>query len=155
GFDCVRLAIDVAALMAAPDETALDRLVAELTAGIGRRARFGLKVIADIHPLPRGAHPVSGFADTDLIDGPEGPKFRRLVEVVLRLSIAIGANFGPSEVAVELFNEPPEPKTFSGKVPWNEQIEAYWRQVRRVLPDHTLIVAGTGFAALDGLTSGV
>ncbi len=112
GFDCVRMAIDIAALMAASDDAMLDRLVEQLMAGISRRVTVGLKVIADIHPLPSGAHPVSGFADVDIIDGPMGPKFRRLLQVVSRLAARNRRqDFYPAEVALELFNEPPAPSS--------------------------------------------
>jgi aryl-phospho-beta-D-glucosidase BglC (GH1 family) len=154
GFDCVRMAIDVAALMASPNDAALDRLVEQVANGVARRVKIGLKVIADVHPLPGGTHPVSGFADVDMIDGPSGPKFRRLLQVVSRLAVAIGTRSRPSDVALELFNEPPPPNAFSRRAPWNKQIETYWGEIRRVLPDHTLIVAGMGFAEIDGTITG-
>jgi hypothetical protein len=97
---------------------------------------------------------VPGFSDVDIIDGPGGPKFSRLLTVVSRLAIAIGARFQTSDVALELFNEPPTPESFSGRASWNTQIETYWKLIRRVMPYHTLIVAGTGFAAIDGVFSG-
>lgn len=154
-FDCVRMVIDVAALMAAPDDAALNRLVAQLIAGMTRRVNLGLKVIADIHPLPKGVHPVPGLSDVEIIDGPHGPKFQRLVQVVARLAGALKKAFRPSDVALELFNEPPEPGAFADRRPWNTQIEDYWQQIRKVLPDHTLIVAGMGLAEIDGTDSGV
>lgn len=155
GFDCVRVAIDVAVLMSATDDRALDALVAQVLQGIGRRVRAGLKVIADIHPLPKGAHPVPGWSDTDIIDGPQGPKFQRLVYVVSRLASAISNTVAASDVALELFNEPPVPADFARKETWNTQLEAYWREIRRVLPNHTIIVAGMGLAAIDGTFTGV
>lgn len=154
GFDCLRMVIDVGALMSARSETLLDSLVAQIMIGISRRVDSGLRVIVDIHPFPRGAHPVSGFADVDLLDGETGEKFQRLIHVVSKLAISIGARFPPALVAIELFNEPPSPTSFNDQRPWNEQIEFYWKQIRLILPTHTLIVAGTGFAELDGSVSG-
>ena len=148
------MVIDVAVLMAAKDDATLDRFVAELTTGINRRVRQGLKVIADIHPFSIGMHRVPGFADVDLIDGPKGPKFTRFIYVVSHLAAAIRTKFSPADVALELFNEPPLPAAFSDKEPWNAQIKLYWHQIRKILPDHTIIVAGMGFAEIDGTVSG-
>nr|WP_283818417.1 cellulase family glycosylhydrolase [Bradyrhizobium diazoefficiens] len=154
GFDCLRMVVDVGALMSAETEPQLDALVEQIRIGISRRIRSGLRVIVDVHPFPVGTHPVAGFADVDLIDGPDGPRFQRLIHVVRKLAQAVRDHFSAAEVAVELFNEPPPPESFRTRRAWNEQIEYYWKQIRVVLPSHTLIVAGTGFAGLDGLISG-
>lgn len=154
GFDCLRMVVDVGALMSVGTEPQLDALVEQIQIGISRRIRSGLGVIVDVHPFPVGTHPVPGYADVDLIDGPDGPHFQRLIHVVRKLAQAVHHHFSAAEVAVELFNEPPSPESFNTRRPWNEQIEYYWRQIRDVLPSHTLIVAGTGFAGLDGVISG-
>ncbi|QIO35872.2 cellulase family glycosylhydrolase [Bradyrhizobium sp. 1(2017)] len=154
GFDCLRMVVDVGALMSAETEPQLDALVEQIGIGISRRIRSGLRVIVDVHPFPVGTHPVPGFADVDLIDGPDGPRFQRLIHVVRKLAQAVRDHFSAAEVAVELFNEPPPPESFRTRRAWNEQVEYYWRQIRVVLPSHTLIVAGTGYAGLDGLISG-
>lgn len=154
GFDCVRMVVDVGPLLSVADDLPLDHLIQQIVAGIDRRISAGLKVIVDIHPLPAGTHPVSGWSDVDLIDGLEGSKFKRLVGVVSSLARAIGSRFDPSKVALELFNEPPPNREFYQRSDWNAQIEYYWRQIRVVLPRHTIIVAGTDFASIDGTMSG-
>ncbi|MGY4368181.1 endoglucanase [Bradyrhizobium sp. LB1.3] len=154
GFNCIRMAVDVGALMAAADDLTLERLLGELIAGVERRVRSGLKVIVDIHPLPKDAHPVHGFSDVDVIDGPDGQKFQRLVNVVSLLAMKLGSRFPPEDISLELFNEPPEVGAFSAKTTWNDQIEVYWQRIRNVLPNHLLIVAGMGYAAIDDTTSG-
>jgi hypothetical protein len=154
GFDCVRMVIDVGPLLSVPEDRSLDHLIQQIVTGIDRRTSAGLKVIVDLHPLPAGTHAVSGWSDVDLIDGLEGSKFKRLVGVASRLARTISTRFDPSKVALELFNEPPPNRAFYQKSDWNAQIEQYWRQIRGELPRHTIIVAGTDFASIDGTMSG-
>lgn len=154
GFQCVRMVVDIAPLLASANHHQLDELIKALVIGISRRVSAGLKVIVDIHPLPKGTHPVEGWSDVDLIDGPLGSKFSRLLSTVTELATRLSANFDPKDVSLELFNEPPLPHEFVNRATWNVQILEYWRRIRAALPEHTLIVSGMGLAAIDGTVSG-
>lgn len=154
GFQCIRIVVDIAALLASADHDKLEELIKALMIGISKRVSTGLKVIVDIHPFPKGTHPVEGWSDVDLIDGPLGVKFSRLSSTVAQLASRLSANFDPKDVSLELFNEPPLPEEFANKVTWNLQILGYWRRIRAALPEHTLIVSGMGLAAIDGTVSG-
>lgn len=158
GFDFVRMAVDIGPLMAADGSsnvttTVLDTLIAQLVTGVGRRTAVGLKVIVDLHVLPLGAHPVSGWdgasiiATTALTD----TKWVRYKFIAARLAAAL-AGISPSDVCIELFNEPPFSWDF-GAVSWQTQAADLWRAVRNV-SSHTLIIGGNDFNTLDYQTSG-
>src|SRR3954466_9262138 len=70
GINCIRMAVDPGPMLAAADDTALDTRIGEIIAGVARRTALGFKVIVDIHVLGPGQHPVTGWSNTDLIDGP-------------------------------------------------------------------------------------
>lgn len=154
GFDFCRMAVDVAVLCAAANDTVLDARIAEIIAGVQRRVAAGFKVILDMHVLLSGQHGVPGWSASDLIDGPDGVKFTRLKYVVARLAQTMASGgTSTSTVCIELFNEPPLVSEFSGKTAWETQAQSLWSAVRAVC-DYTLVVGGSDLNAVDGLLSG-
>jgi hypothetical protein len=151
GFDFVRMVVDVAALLAAPNDATLDGLIAQLIAGAMRRVNAGLRVIVDMHVLP-GNHPVHGWSRNDLIDGPSGPKMTRMKYVVARLAAAMSGPCPPSSVCLELYNEPGRASAYVTSS-YLTQIKDYWSAVRAACR-FTLIVGGSFNNALDKTPSG-
>jgi hypothetical protein len=149
GFTGTRLAVDPAPLMAAENDRALDVWIDLIEPAVRRIVDAGFRCIIDMHPSGRSMVP--GFSAADLIDGPSGPTFRRLVEVETRLAARLARTFAPTQIAFELFNEPPPTAEFKGKVRWPTQLEVLYQAVRAVAPGLTLVVAGAEFGGIEGL----
>jgi len=149
GFNGVRLAVDPAPLMAV-DDAQRDRWIAQVVAATRHLVRNAFRVVVDIHPSRRSMMP--GFADTDLIDGPSGPKFNRLVTLETRIAEALTQEFAPGDVAFELFNEPPDHAAFRKRTAWSGQLQALFQKIRKAAPGLTLIVSGADFGGVEGLT---
>jgi hypothetical protein len=77
GFNGSRLVVDPAPLLAAATDEEVNRLLDRIQDGIAAIVRAGFRCILDIHPSPKPM--VAGYSDRDLIDGPDGKKFRRLI----------------------------------------------------------------------------
>jgi hypothetical protein len=148
GFDFVRLAVDPGPMLAASSDDVLRGLVAEITAAVADLNASGLKVIVDIHA--NISHPVVGWTNADLVDGPNGPKFQRLVRIEQRLAAALRET-RPTDVAFELFNEPPF--WSRGAVSWSVQQKVLFGAVRAELPNHSIVVTGPEYSSIRGLES--
>src|SRR5262249_9978308 len=112
GFNGARLAVDPAPLLAAETDALLARHFDLIVTAARRIVDAGFSCIVDIHPHRKSAVP--GYADSNLIDGPDGPGFQRLRDVEVRLAGKLADAFRPDQVAFELFNEPPSNADFRG-----------------------------------------
>jgi hypothetical protein len=151
GFDFVRMCIDPATLTTADSTTRLKNLIGQLTNGILRRLDLGLLVIADLHVADRP--PLTGWSNRDLATGISGPKFQRYVTVAQELAAAIDALNVPQLVSIELFNEPPFDPEIAGDAWYNAQAPYLWRAVRSATSHSTLLIGGSGYNSITGLTS--
>lgn len=156
GFDFVRMAVDPGTLMAAGTDTALDGLIAQVMTGVARRTSRGLKVIVDLH-FAGGNPAVSAWGYVAVLDGVNGAKFTRFKHCAARLGAAIHAAAGttctPSDVCLEVFNEPPGPWDIS-TASWSIHLHDLFLAVRAALPLHTIVVGGNCFNALDATAGG-
>ena len=160
GFDFVRMAIDPEPLLAADsasnvETTQLKSRIAQIISGVARRVNAGLKVIIDLHFHGGLVSYLPGWTYMDVFDN--GTKAERLGFVLTQLGAAIHAaartDCPPDMVCFEIFNEPPSPASVS-TASYIKQIEAWWAQVRAVMPIHTIIVGGNYLNSIDGQPAG-
>lgn len=151
GFDGLRLAIDPGPMLATTDEPWLDYLTSQIISSVDKITSRRLKCIVDMH-VSGTPSSVIGWGIEDVIDGISGPKFQRIVAVERYLGKLLNDRYRPSEVAFELFNEPPPPKIFLGKTSWSVQLKYLFNSVRSEAPDLTLIVTGDDFGSSKALT---
>ncbi len=152
GFDFVRLTVEPGVFMAATGADARQALDA-LTAGIDRLRAAGLSVIVDMHPNGRfqPGVPVPGNGAQALQRGASDPVAKRFEASAAALAGALDKRYGGSRaVAFELLNEPSLP---CGAVSWRAQQAALRRAVRAAAPRLTLVLTGTCWSNIDGLTA--
>ena len=143
GFDFIRMTIDFGPLLSAANNKALDVLIDDLISHINAYTGSKLKVIVT---MMAGGDPTTGWQN--MTDGVAGPKYQRLLNVWRRFAGAIGGSFDSSQVAVELFNEPPFRRDIAGDA-WPIQQKHLFDRVRAVLPGHTIVVTGDDLSAID------
>jgi hypothetical protein len=148
-FEFIRICVDPAPLLAAETADALDAGINTVTRAIDSALQAGIKVIFDVHVSMD--HPTWNIHS--LTDGPRGNNFLRLVKVETRIAEAVAGRYSPQSVALELFNEPPPSSDFVTKAPWPEQLALLYESVRTIAPKHTLLLSGTDFSSIDGLTA--
>jgi Cellulase (glycosyl hydrolase family 5) len=151
GFDFIRMCIDPATLTTAVDKTRLAYLIGQLVTGIVRRLAAGLLVIVDLHVVGRA--PVAGWSNRDIATGISGSRFRRYVAVAQELAAAIEALNAPQQVSIELFNEPPFDAEINGDSWPDVQAPYLWRAVRTAAPHSTLLIGGSNYNSIVGLTA--
>ena len=99
GFDFVRMPIDPGPLLAAGPGPVQDQLIEGMRIAITTALDAGLKVVVDLHPVPRG----SDIGGVESIIGDHWPDYVTLVG-----RIATSLNDLPADqVALEILNEPP------------------------------------------------
>jgi hypothetical protein len=148
-FDFLRICVDPAPLLSAATSGELDAAIETVTHAIDGVLQARLKAICDIHVS--ADHPRWNIHS--VTDGPTGTNFLRLVNVETRIAEVVSARYSPDSVALELFNEPPPSSDFIFKTPWLDQLTFLYESVRRVAPEHTLLLSGTDFSSIDGLNS--
>ncbi len=145
GFNFARVAVDFGPLLSAADNYILDELIDDVMAGVKAYIASGLKVIiVNFAPAERSLW-------SDVLDGVSGPALQRLAAVWQRFAAVIGANTEASNVAVEIFNEPPSAQR--GRDPWPIQQKYLFERIRAVMPRHTIIVTGDNLSAIDRLVT--
>jgi hypothetical protein len=145
GFDFIRININPAPLFAAQPE-AFARLLGEIDQATRSAVEAGLGVMLDLH-IAEG-DPVWG---TEAVTaGADAPAFRRYTETAAAIARMASA-YDPKQVAIELFNEPPNPCAWTDRSAWPAQLEAIHAEARRAAPRHTLVVSGACYAAIEGL----
>lgn len=138
-FSGVRLSVDVGPMCAAGDSQA-DAWIADTMEAVTDLVGAGLKVVYDLHPQP---FPTStGWNFEDVLDGLSGTKWIRYKAIAARIAGEIAEAFEPSEVALELFNEPPPASHFVSGPTWSEYLADLFAACRAAIgPRHALIVA--------------
>lgn len=150
GLDFVRIAIDPGPIFEAGSqkiEKKIEKRLADINYAVSSSLRSGLKVLVDIHVDM--SHPIWNFREVTA--GTDQPAFRRYLEAVTALARLVG-DYDPKRVALEVFNEPPPPCTWSDRPSWPEQLDIIYQHARREAPRHTLILSGSCYAGIEGLS---
>ncbi len=148
GFDFVRMPIDPGPLVALGPGERQDRLIDGIRIAIETALDAGLKVVVDLHPIPRG----EDIGGVESIIGDHWPDYVTLVG-----RIAEGLSDLPADtVALELLNEPPfDCDAVYGDTParWPAmQAEAH-AAARAAAPDMTIVLTGACWSQANALAS--
>lgn len=151
GFDFVRLTIDPAAFLVAPDPARTAHLLDQIDAAVAQLLAHGLKVVVDLHATPREGS--AWGAATALADASGFAAYRDLVG---RVAARVGA-LDPERVALELMNEPlidcPWIRDEAKAGPWPELLQLLHATARRAAPATTLVLTGACWGGIDGLVA--
>lgn len=148
GFDFIRLPLDPGPALAygpGPDQ---DRLIDGMRAAADLGLAAGLKVIIDLHPIPRG----EDIGGAESIVGDQFPAYVTLVgHIAARMS-----DLPADRVALELLNEPVFDceGVFAGAPPkWPDMQARLHAAARKAAPDLTLILTGACWGQPEALVS--
>lgn len=148
GFDFVRMPVDPGPLIAFGPGERQDQLIEGIRIAVQTAVDAGLKVVVDLHPIPRGG-------DIGGVESIIGDKWPDYVSLVGR--IAAGLNDFPADrVALELLNEPPfDCDAVYGDTParWPAmQAEAH-AAARAAAPAMTIVLTGACWSQANALAS--
>jgi hypothetical protein len=139
GCNTIRLAVDPLPFLVAANDAAINTLLAQTLVAVDDLLASGFKVIYDIHVLPSPTV-IAGWGRSDLVDGPSGPQFSRLVHCSQIIAAALATR--PSgRVIGEIYNEWAPVATFSGLTPQITQLNYLYDQWRAVAPGLPLAVS--------------
>jgi endoglucanase len=150
GFDFVRLPMDPGPLLAYGPGPAQDALIADMRDGAETALAAGLKVIVDMHPIPRG----EDIGGMESIMGQHWPDY---VALVGRVAEALDG-LAPDRVAFEPLNEPTNDceAVFSGTpAAWPGMLAELHAAARDGAPELAVVLTGAcwsqaaALAALD------
>jgi endoglucanase len=151
GFDFIRLTIDPAVFLWEPSEVKTARLIAGMKIAIAEIREAGLKVVVDLHSVPR-ADPSPGTRQI-LRDDDSFASYLKVVEAVGR---AI-ADLPAGEVAFEPLNEPTLDCSYDmteGEKPrWPAMLVKMHAAARMAAPDTTIILSGGCWGGAEGLVA--
>ena len=148
GFDFIRLPIDPGPALAygpGPDQ---DRLVEGMRAAAEMALDAGLKVIVDLHPLPRGSE-VGGMESI------VGDRFPDYVALVGRIGAHL-ADLPADRTALELLNEPGFDceGVYAGEPPkWPAMQAQLHAAARAAAPELPIILTGACWSQANALAS--
>jgi endoglucanase len=146
GLDFVRMPIDPAPFLADETEPFRARLFAEITKSIDIAQSVGLKVIVDTHFIPKGPARTIGtdevLADTKL--------FERYLDFLRTLAVQI-KDRDPSQVALEVFNEPTIDCAGTNTNKWPDMLKQSFAAARASATKLTLILSGSCWGGAEGL----
>jgi endoglucanase len=149
GFDFIRFGADPASFLWQPSQARTKKLIAGILAGIADIQAAGLKVVLDMHTIPRA----DGLPGTDgyLKDDASFAAYLKVVEVVGK---AI-ADLPPEQVAFEPINEPTidcEWEVQNGQLRWPAMAKRLHETARNAAPKLTLVIHGGCWGGAEGLT---
>jgi endoglucanase len=148
GFDFIRLPTDPGPALAfgpGPDQ---DRLIDGMQAAAQMGLDAGLKVIVDLHPLPRGGE-VGG------IESILGDQFPAYVDLVARIAARL-SDLPADRTALELLNEPSFDceGVYAGAPPkWPAMQVKLHAAARAAAPDLTIILTGACWSQANALAT--
>lgn len=148
GFDFVRMPTDPGPLLAYGPGVRQDHLIAGIHTATQTALNAGLKVVVDLHPLPRGEE-TGGMED---ILGDMWPDY---VALVGRLAADL-ATLPADRVALEMLNEPTFDceAVYAGAEPrWPAMQAELLAAVRATAPDLTVILTGACWGQANALAS--
>lgn len=148
GFDHIRMPIDPAPLLAFGPGERQDQLIDGIRIATQTALDAGLKVVVDLHPVPRG----SDAGGVDRIVGEDWPDYVALVGRIAAMIDALPAD----RVALEILNEPPfDCGAVYGDAPprWPAmQAEAH-AAARAAAPRTTIVLTGACWGQANALAS--
>ncbi|MDZ4096588.1 MAG: cellulase family glycosylhydrolase [Paracoccaceae bacterium] len=148
GFDFIRLPIDPAPLLRLGPGPAQDALIAQTLATVKDLQGYGLKVIVDLHSIPRADAP-EGTAG--IVASPAA--FDRYLVFVGRVGAALNG-LDPTRTAYEPFNEPNHDcdAIYSGDAQaWPAQLLRLHAVARKHAPALPLVLSGACWGDTDSL----
>jgi hypothetical protein len=149
GFDFVRLPFDPAPLLRLGPGAAQDELIDQIRLTASLAQSTGLKVIVDLHSIPRPEEP---WGTDDIVGNPD------LFDAHVALAGKVAARLNgmdPDRTALELLNEPTGDcdaiwqKT--GPMLWPDQLGRLHSAARAAAPDLPLVLSGACWGGPDGL----
>lgn len=149
GFDFVRMPVDPAALLSAQTAGFSDLLYASVLDSARLANAVGLKVIVDLHAIPRGD---DAIGTGRILDDPA--LFDRYLDAARRMARTVSRE-DPALVALELMNEPVTGCEGADARVWAGQLKRLYAAARASATRTTLVLSGScwgdaaGLAALD------
>lgn len=149
GFDFVRMPVDPAALLSAQTAGFRDLLYASVLDSARLANAAGLKVIVDLHAIPRGD---DAIGTGRILDDPA--LFDRYLDAVRQMARTVSRE-DPALVALELLNEPVTGCEGAEARAWAGQLKRLYAAARASATRTTLVLSGScwgdaaGLAALD------
>ncbi|MGB7432022.1 MAG: cellulase family glycosylhydrolase [Ahrensia sp.] len=148
GLDTVRLPVDPGFILYNGDIVRTLKIYAGIDNAVKRLRAAGLKVIVDMHTIPRGD---GGAAGTRAIL--ENPNLFAAYNEVLKTIAVRLREFDPSHVALEVINEPEaDCKDPNSQAKWADQLETLHRTARQANAEITLVLTGACLGSAEGLT---
>ncbi len=151
GFDFIRLTIDPAVFLWNANETKTAKLTAGLKIAIAEIRDAGLKVVVDLHSVPR----VEPSPGTDQVLKSDA-SFEKYLTVVEAVGLAI-ADLPAHEVAFEPMNEPTLDCVYDlaadEKPRWPAMLVKMHGVARKAAPQATIILSGGCWGGADGLAA--
>lgn len=148
GFDFVRMPTDPGPLLAYGPGDQQDRLIAGIRQASRTAMDAGLKVVVDLHPLPRGD-------ETGGIEDILGELWPDYVALVGRIATEL-ATLPADSVALELLNEPTLDceAVYAGAEPrWPAMQAELLASLRANAPDLTVVLTGACWGQANALAS--
>jgi hypothetical protein len=148
GFDFLRLPMDPAPLLRLGPGPEQDALIAQIVTTAREVQATGLKVIVDMHSIPR---PDESWGTDDIVGDPA--LFDAHVALVARVGAALHG-LDPTRTAFELLNEPTgdcDAIYGGGPMTWPAQLARLHAAARAAAPDLPLILSGACWGGADGL----
>lgn len=150
GFDFVRLPMDPAPLLRLGPGVAQDALINQIHATALMVQGSGLKVIVDMHSIPR---PEETWGTESIVGDPA--LFDAHVALVGKVAARLNG-MDPDRTALEVLNEPTHDcdAIWNGGVPmqWPDQLIRLHRAARNGAPELPLVLSGACWGGARGLT---
>ncbi|MGL4235734.1 glycoside hydrolase family 5 protein [Tabrizicola sp.] len=146
GFDFVRVPVDPAPMLALGPGEAQDALIADMREGVEVALAAGLKVVVDMHPIPRPAEPWG-------LDGIQDALWPDYVTLIGRIATALDG-LPPDRVAFELLNEPTidcEGVFMGAPQRWPAMQADLHAAARKGAPDLALVLTGACWSQAGAL----
>ncbi|KFB11420.1 glycoside hydrolase family 5 protein [Nitratireductor basaltis] len=148
GFDFVRMPVDPLPFLSRRSRHLREKLLASIADGVDFLTGNGMKVIVDLHPIPRGQDRFAGveeiLADENL--------FGQYLDLVADLAQTLGGK-SPETVAFELMNEPVMGCEGEDARRWNTLLTRLHETARKAAPETTLVLNGACWGSAEGLAA--
>jgi endoglucanase len=149
GFDFVRLPFDPSPLLRLGPGQAQDALIEQIHQTATDVQSTGLKVIVDLHSIPREKE---SWGTDSIVGDPD--LFAAYVTLVGKVAVRLNG-MDPDRTALELLNEPTgdcDAIAGNGDMLWPDQLAELHKAARTGAPDLPLILSGACWGGVDGLT---
>jgi endoglucanase len=146
GLDFVRIPIDPAVFLADETKAFRDQLYTEINTSIDLAQSVGLKVIVDAHFIPKG--PARTIGTDEVLADPE--LFKAYLDFIRKLASTI-KDRDPTQVALELFNEPTNDCEDAGTNNWPQMLKQSFAAARASAINLTLILSGSCWGSAESL----